>query len=154
MQLFAATTCSWGICTAQVNRNDRAADSVALCERMVLFGVERAVCKEFIDVQQCGCLSNNGLECRRVVAGADGYFGGHNQVRQIVTDESEFRPAAPAFATAGTMKKVTTDVMAFKAGRIDASSWVRFDYTAIVRISDNGGEQTSEGIFLSRRRSA
>jgi hypothetical protein len=107
---------------------------------MVSFGIESSVCKEFVDIQQCGCLSNNGLECRRVVAGADRYFGGHNQVRQVVTDEREFGPAAPAFAAPGTMKKVTTDVMAFKPSRIDASSWVRFDYTAIARISDDGGE--------------
>ena len=123
-------------------------------ESMMCLGIIPAVTQQPPNRKAAHGLGHGGLEIGCVVARSHTHLRGPDQMRAVVTDDREFRPAAVAFHTPLTMQEVPTDVVILEAGGVNAGFRLLGQQATGLGDTENGIEEPIKSPFFRSRCSA
>ena len=135
-----------------VDRNDRRSNAQGFAtEAMVPFGIVGPVAKEAIDRQVLRGLRDRRHKIGGIVARPIAHLQRGDQVRTMMRHQGHLRVKPVPFHAAGARQKVTADMMALEAGRIDGGFGSLFDQAALLGSTENGCKKSLKSPFFRSR---
>ena len=131
--------------------HDRTDAKLFAADAVVAFGVVSRVAHQAVDRRVTDGLRDGRHEVRRIVAGAAPHARGGDQMTGMVGDGGQLGITPVAFHSAGTGQKVTADVVALQAGRVNGRFRLGLDQAALRGNAENSFEESVKSPFLRRR---